>query len=435
MLDLDPKSLPSATGVYLFLQGKTPLYIGKAVNLRARIKSHWRGLAVDRKERLIIQNCDRIKTVVTDSEFRALLLEAALIRKHKPKYNVVWKDGKSPLYIKITIADQYPKIFTVRRENDQKSLYFGPFNSSRTVSQLLREIRKIIPYCTQKNTERKTCFYSKIDLCSPCPAGIENIADLRFQPSMRRQYLANIRKIITLLKGRSSSVLTFLTGSMNQYRQQEDYENALILRNKITFLRHLIWQRSFADCNLTDSADLRRSLSQLHQEFFDFRNRYFGIKKINPPIKIECFDISHLFGDQATGSMVVFKDASPSKKDYRRFKIKTVRHISDTAAIREVIGRRLRRKEWPYPDLFIVDGGRPQAAILAAVLKEHKLTIPFVGFAKNPDRIIIGKQLQTIYLPANSSFFRLLQRVRDESHRFAKKYHLFLRKKLKFPQV
>jgi len=140
--------------------------------------------------------------------------------------------------------------------------------------------------------------------------------------------------------------------------------------------------------------------------------------------------VSNLFGQEATASMVVFTDGLPDKKEYRRFRIKTVKKISDTQMLAEVLKRRLNRKDWPLPDMIVIDGGRPQLRMAVKILNNFKLNLPLVGLAKNPDRIItVNDGFRTLHLEENSSFFNLLKHIRDESHRFAKKYHLLLRKK------
>lgn len=423
----DIRRLPSETGIYFFLKKGKPLYIGKAINLKARVASHIRNSQLNPKEKLIVEQADQIQILTMDSEFNALLLEARLIKQHQPKYNIDRKDSKSPLYIKITRSDRYPKIFPVRQENDGESLYFGPFNSSRIVNQLLREIRKIIPFCAQKKTGWSACFYSKIGLCDPCPAAMENLTDKQLQQKLRRRYQGNLRKIILILRGKSGVVLVSLTKMMESASQKEDYETALILRDKITFLHHLLRERSFSDVDVFTLTKGRQHA--LRKEMADFFQRYFQQTLPKRRLKIEGYDVSHLFGDSAVAALVVFHDDFPSKKDYRRFKIKMTKTVVDTDMISEVLRRRLRHKDWPDPDLLVVDGGKPQVRAFNRVLKENQRLIPLIGFAKRPDRIIIGTTLQTIHLPHHSPLLMMLQNLRDETHRFAQRYHFTLRRR------
>src|SRR3989339_2209941 len=168
-------NLPNTIGIYIFKKDDVINYIGKSVNIKARVLSHLENAKLDNKENLIINNSNKIEVITTESEFKALLLEAKLIRELQPKYNSIWKDDKSPLYIKITSKDEFPKVFVTRKESDNQSLYFGPFSSVKMVEKIINDIRRIVPFCTQKNISKKACFYSKIGLCNPCPNEIKNI--------------------------------------------------------------------------------------------------------------------------------------------------------------------------------------------------------------------------------------------------------------------
>lgn len=397
------KLVPSQCGVYLFWQKKQPLYIGKAINLKARILSHFQNAKFDLKEKLILEKSNRIETLTTEGGFKTVLLEAKLIKKYQPKYNVRWKDDKNFLYIKITLKEKYPKILIVRKENAGRSLYFGPFSSTRIVNILLREIRKIIPFCTQKKISKKPCFYSKIGLCHPCPNYIEREG----KEVLYRQYHSNINKIIYILRGKFNIILNSLEKELKTAIKQEKYEEGLRLRNKIYLFKNLVSERSFTD---EDSLE---------------------IKELPPVIRrIECYDVSNLFGKEATASMVVFTDGLPDKKEYKSFKIKTIKHISDTEMLGEVLERRFARKDWLLPNLIVIDGGRPQLRTAIKIMKDFKINLPLLGIAKNPDRIIgINNGFRTLHLKENPPFFNLLKQIRDESHRFARKYHLLLRRK------
>ncbi len=423
------RTLPTNSGVYLFYQNNQPIYVGKAINLKARILYHFQDAKYDSKEKIIVEKADKIKTITTSGDLSAILFEAELIKKYQPKYNVRWKDDKNFLYIKITIKDKYPKILTVRKENDGYSLYFGPFSSNRVVNNLLREIRRIVPFCNQKKLGRKPCFYSKIGLCSPCPnyiLSVETHSNASLQKiHLQKIYRSNIKKIINILKGKFSPVLNSLEKELKEKIKKEEYEEALKIRNRIEWLKELIYQRSFTEEQLVSKKkeDLQKEIKELLRKFW----------KINKPSairRIECFDVSNLFGQEATGSMVVFTDGLPDKREYKRFRIKTVKQISDTEMLKEVLKRRLTHQDWPLPDVFVIDGGRPQLRAVLKTLDEFKINLPVLAIAKNPDRVIMRKDgFRTFSLPRNSSFFNLIKHIRDESHRFARKYHLLLRKK------
>ncbi|HLL60864.1 MAG TPA: GIY-YIG nuclease family protein [Candidatus Nitrosocosmicus sp.] len=423
------KTFPSCCGVYIFWQNKEPIYIGKANNIKVRLLSHFKNSQLDNKEAAIIQNSDNITFLETNSEFNALILEARLIQEHRPKYNVVWKDDKSYLYIKITIKDDFPKVLLHRKEHDKKSLYFGPFSSTRIARSLIYEIRRIIPFHTQANTSQRICFDAKIKLCDPCPNYIERIKTVNptEYEELRIKYKSNIRKVISLLKGKSNVVLDTLEKDLKLKTVDQNYEEAMILRNKVSYLTTLIKHRSFKEFNL-DYLIIDNYDEQL-KSMNEFMKKYFNQEPDSIIRRIECYDISNLFGTNPTASMVVLNDGKPEKKSYRKFKIKTVTGISDFAMMEEVLKRRFKRTDWDLPSLIVMDGGKPQVRIGLKVKKLLNIDIPLIGIAKDPDRIVLGLPgLQTVYLEKESPFFQMIQHIRDESHRFAKKYHTYLRR-------
>lgn len=414
--------LPNTTGVYLFKKGREILYIGKSVNIKARVRTHIENAKLDAKEELIVNNADRVDSIITDSDFKALLLESKLIKKYRPKYNIVWRDGKSYLYIKITIGDQYPKVNLSRQERDAKSMYFGPFASVRATSRILHEIRKIIPFCTQKKVGGPGCFYSKINLCSPCPNNIIKIDNVGEQQKQKKIYRNNIRRLIKLLNGDIDKVIDLLNSELKGCVKAENYEGAILWRNKILRLEQLIFRHSFnyeaMQYNQSEAAvnDLKLILNQ----FFP---------QLTSLTRIECYDISNLTQKQATASMVVLTDGLISKNEYRRFKINNQKLHSDFEMLTEVLKRRLHNK-WPMPDLIVVDGGKPQVKVAQKVLDELNIKIALIGIAKQPDRLIIGSdRLPTVKPNYQNLGFNLIRLIRDESHRFAHKYHLLLRDK------
>src|SRR3989338_5733866 len=407
------EQLPSTIGLYLFKKEKVINYIGKSVNIKARVSSHLENAKLDNKERLIIHNSNTIETITTESEFNALILEAKLIKEFQPKYNSIWKDDKSPLYIKITVKDEYPKVFLVRKENDVKSLYFGPFSSTKIAETIISDIRKIIPFCTQKKISKKACFYSKIGLCNPCPNEIKN-------SGLQKQYRKNINQAVFILRGNVKKIVKNFYQQLNVLIKNNQYEQAIVIRNKIFRFNRLL--------NLKDDSEflLNNNENKL-KEMLVILEKYFPqLKKLD---RIETYDISNLGLKQAVGSMVVMKNNQIDKKEYRRFKIKRVASRSDFDRLREVMKRRLNQN-WPVPDLIIVDGGRPQIKAILKIFDNNKINIPLLGIAKNPDRVIVGvEELPNLFLKNDSKVLNVIRRLRDESHRFARKYHLFLRSK------
>lgn len=419
MLSVD--HLPSTNGVYTFLQKGVPIYIGKSVNIKARVKSHLENAKQDPKEAAIISQADDLTYIITDSELNALLLESKLIQTHKPKYNVRWRDDKSYLYIKITSKDTYPKITVTRKEKDQKAVYFGPFASMRIATGILREIRKVFPFCTQKNLSKQRCFYSKIKLCDPCPNVIEQTIDSTAKDLLIKQYKLNIKNVQKVLEGKTDIVIKRLYRMIRELTQENKYEQAIGYRDRLRRLEGMNIRKSFGN----DSLEEYNVSEKRKQGLISLLAPYIKLNKLN---RIECYDMSTLLFEESTASMVVFTDGLSDKKEYRRFRIKNPDTHSDFDMFKEVIARRMKR-DWPLPDLLIVDGGKPQLQAVVPIIKEAYPDLPIIGMAKRPDRIVLGDTFMTIRPPRNHPGFRLVQQMRDESHRFAKSYHLHLRKK------
>ena len=412
-------SLPSMIGLYLFKNNERINYIGKSVNIKARVISHLENAKLDNKERLIIENSNKIEVIIADSEFKTLILEAKLIRELQPKYNSIWKDDKSPLYIKITIEEEYPKVGITRKPAfvkttaGEESLYFGPFSSVKMVEKIINDIRHIIPFCTQKKMGNKACFYSKIGLCNPCPNEIKNTAE-------KKIYKKNIKQVISILNGNVKTIIKDLNLKLNVLIKSNQFEQAIIIRNKIFRFDRLL--------NLKNDSDFYKNNNEKNlDEMLDILKKYFPqLIKLE---RIETYDISKLGLKQAVGSMVVMKNNQIDKKEYRKFKIKQVSLPSDFDRLKEVMSRRLQQK-WPTPDLIIIDGGRPQIKAILKIFESNKRSIPLLGIVKNPDRVIVGVEgFPNLFLKNDSKVLNIIRLLRDESHRFARKYHLFLRSK------
>lgn len=419
---------PSQTGIYIFYEKKTPIYVGKAVNIKARLFSHLKNAETDKKESIIITKATKVDWQIVDSEFKALLLEAELIKKFQSKYNLILKDDKSQLYIKIT-SEEFPKVHIVRREDDGKSQYYGPFSSCQTVSLIVRNIRKVIPFCTSNKTTKRKCFYSKIGLCDPCPNYINTL-----QGSDRikytKEYLNNIRKLKRLLSGKTQGILLELNRKIKNLSKSQNYEEAINLRNKLqSFQKLLVLHRDNWGDTTVDNMDKSKI------EFNHVLSKYFSGQDLDiNNTRIECYDVSNISGEHATASMVVFENFSPLLSEYRKFKIKTKRRTSDPYLMREVLIRRFNNK-WKLPALIILDGGRPQLRAFQKLIKDDEINpifsqnqvFPIIGLAKNPDRLISGWDLTPINTREIPNLFNTIKQLRDESHRFAKKYHVLLR--------
>ncbi len=246
-IDKSKKSqdLPSSNGVYLFGKNKQILYVGKSINIRARVASHIENAKLDRKESRIIEEASDIGYFVTDSEFTALILESTLIRKYHPRYNVRWKDDKSYIYIKVT-KETYPKIYATRQEHDRQSYYFGPFSSTKVVKELLRSIRRVFPYCSQRRISKIPCFWSKIGLCAPCPNSIDSEQNPNIKNKLRSKYRTNIRAIKRTFDGKSEIVLQSMRTELKKLTSHEQFEKAIDVRNRVYRLEHLVFHRSFS---------------------------------------------------------------------------------------------------------------------------------------------------------------------------------------------
>lgn len=416
------KKLESFAGVYLYLEKGKPLYIGKSTHVKVRLLSHAENARTDKKEASYVNGADELELIQTDSELRALLLESKLIQTYHPKYNVRWRDDKSYLYIKISQKDTFPQITVVRRENDKRSLYFGPFPSTKVAGEILKEIRRVFPYHSSKTESHRACFYSKIKLCDPCPNVAHTDED-------KKRYRHNIRQIIRTLKGESDEVLKGLYNQCEQLSNEQRYEEALLIRNKIFRFERLFSDRLFGP----DEHESHNKSEENIAELLKLLSYY--LPELKTLKRIECYDVSNLSQKEATASMVVFTEGQINKGEYRKFKIRQPKTLSDFDMMVEVVTRRLRNN-WPLPDLMVIDGGKPQIRkILGIKMQNEKLKdVAIIGLAKNPDRIVVGAgALPTIRPRLNNRGFNMIQHMRDESHRFAKKYHTYLRDKAFLP--
>jgi len=405
--------LPQEAGVYLFEDKRgNILYVGKSLNLRERVKSYFKD-SLFPKTRALVSHIAKVKTIKVLSEIESLLLEANLIQKYKPKYNVRFMDGKSYPFIKITIKDMYPKVLFARRIEDKKSLYFGPYPNVGAMWHVLKTIRKIFPYQSVINHPRRTCFYYHLGLC-PCP-------EISEDPSYRK----NIKHIVDFLNGKTKKVLKDLSKERNDLTKKEAYEKAGSIQRKINSIIKItspVYKPFYYEVNPNLTSDIRKDEIRTLKEVLAPE----GVK-LKLPERIECFDISTIGGKFATGSMVVFLNGEKAISQYRRFRVRTKTPKSnDYIMMSEVIKRRFKHKEWDFPNLLIVDGGKGQVSTVLNTLREIGIDIPVIGLAKRLESIITSN-LKQINLERNSPALKLMMRVRDEAHRFAITYHRKLR--------
>lgn len=425
-------------GVYLYRNAVGDvLYVGKAKNLKNRVRQYFaRRESLSAKTQLLVPQIRSIQTIATDCEFDAILLEAHLIRAWMPKYNSIAKDDKSPLYIAITFDEPLPRILVTRKttidawKNIKKRAVYGPFQSGRVARRLLGSLRAIIPYCTQKQRNGQPCFYTHIGLCNPCPSLISGMPDGIPKQTLLRAFRQNLRRIDLVLSGQSNIVRREFELSMKQAASALAYEQAADWKQQLEALMvlrmHLFDPSVYTDKTSHPSDDLH--MSRLRELVHVLTQAGMDLSKLH---RIECMDISTLQGSWSTGSMVVFTDGIPDTQEYRRFRLKQQGKPNDVGMMSEVLARRLKHAEWPYPDLLIVDGGKPQVSAAMSVLSGTN--IPVIGLAKQYEEIVIPLKLQggspfkTLRLSARSPAIQMLQHIRDEAHRFAKKYHMTLR--------
>ena len=414
---LSAGKISTESGVYLFktIAGAI-LYIGKAKNLRNRVSSYFSG-NLEYKTRSMVSKANSVETLTVGSEFEAMLLEARLINKFRPKYNIELRDDKSPIYI-VATKDTYPLLKVVRKKDlNQLKLYWGPFLSARETRIILKTLRQVFPFSDHKVTARP-CIYSQIGLCSPCPSLINQTADAKKRLALRKLYLVNFRRVKNILNGKLRFVEKELVSEMKNYSKAQEFEAAGEVRNKLVLFQSLT-AKQFLRFDYFENPNLREDIAQ--REISELK-KLLLFHGVNVPVlsRIECFDISHLSGTNAAASMVVFLDGIADKSSYRRFKIRSASAKSDFDSIKEVIRRRMQNTSWGLPDLIIVDGGKPQVS--AATQTKH-LTVPVVGIAKRNETLVIKKR--DIYEEVKLAGFalNLVQKMRDEAHRFARNYH------------
>lgn len=411
------RKLPDNAGVYLFWQKATPIYIGKAKSLKNRVASYFTNhLAA--KTASMVDESDKLTFLKVNSELEALLLEATLIRKHQPKYNSACKDDKHPLYIRIT-KEEYPKVLTARKKDlKEKNLaVFGPFPNSSNVHSVLKMLRSIFPYSDHKLGKRP-CFYHQIGLCNPCPSEIEQIKNEKLKSKIRQKYLRNIRIIRRILSGNIERVFNELRKGMEEASKREDFEEAAEIREKIRRLEYITQPIVPAEYFLENpnlAEDLRaRELSELSTLLSTIFHRHFSLARI------ECYDVAHLHGSSPTASMVTFIDGEAEKAFYRHFRLRQKESQNDLASMMEVGKRRTGHfKDWGRPNLIIVDGGITQVKVFNQIFSKYQ--IPIVGIAKRYETLVFpdGKETRLQRGPARN----LVERIRDEAHRFARRYH------------
>ena len=394
-------SMPDAPGVYLMKDSSGKIiYIGKANSLRQRLRSYL-SRDLPAKTSALMSEASGIEYRLCPTESMALLAEAGLIKEHKPKYNVSLRDDKSFPFVKIT-AEEFPAVYISRKRQDDGAKYFGPYINAGLLKEALKIIRKNFPYRSCKTLPTKACIYYRIKLSpAPCVGKIT-----------KQAYAGTIKQISLILDGKTEALIKELTAEMQARANEQRFEEAAAMRDKII------------------------ALSSFKPEFYAPQDALSRLKDIlrlkNLPRRIEAFDVSDILGRQATASMVSFYDGLSDKDNYRRFRIKTVEGANDYRMMAEAVARRYRRvkeENLPLPDLILVDGGRGQLSAAKNELGLLGIAIPVISIAKKEELIYTLSGPGPIKLKYNSPALRLIQRIRDESHRFALNYHRILRRK------
>ena len=407
------QNLPTGPGIYQFYDNSGGiLYIGKAKNLRNRVKSYFQkseDLQETRSEAIfqMVGLANQIKIVETDSEIEAVFLEAELINKIKPKYNSRQKDDKSFQVIEIS-KDEIPRVELRRTRNvdlkNKNFYYFGPYPSGDIVKRALRILRKIFPFanCSQTKYRRaekisKACLYGDINLClAPCEKS--SIPECKKQVSYLKDFLS----------GKKQKIIQSLSKEMTDLSRRKKYEEESVIRDKLFALEHL-----------------NRFSVGLKDSFDDFRTGSIFAR-------IEAYDISNIGGEFSVGAMTVVSLGKIDKSDYKKFRIKTVSGANDIAMMVEVIRRRFSNN-WPRPNLIVIDGGVTHLKSVNFELQKLKISIPTIAIAKGPNRDKdefhftspeIGK-----YFQKNPELKNFAIIARDEAHRFSQNYYRKLHRK------
>lgn len=406
------KTLPSAPGVYFHKnqQGEI-IYVGKAAVLKNRVRQYFHKDLKDPKTEALKAEIYDTDWIVVDTEMDALFLESEMIKRYKPKWNILLRDDKTVSYVRIDMKSEVPYVSMTRLPLDDKATYVGPFYAKLPVKNALRILRKVFPFYIKPYDGKKT-----LDTDLGLTPGIE------IGKSTPAEYKKNLRKLIRYLEGGRDKLIKELEKEMKTAAKNEEFEKAAELRNQYFGLLELKKKIVFSDKEFLDisSDQALLSLQKL-------------LKLKAPPRRIEGYDISHEQGTNVVASMVVFVNGVSDRSEYRKFKLRAQKN-DDPGSIKEVITRRLKHTEWDYPDLIILDGGIPQ---LSGIKKELK-DIPAIGRDKSGDHsknaavnIIIpeGGKYRLVPLKPDSHIAKLIARIDEEAHRFAITYHRLLRSK------
>ncbi|MBR3228869.1 UvrB/UvrC motif-containing protein [Candidatus Saccharibacteria bacterium] len=402
--------LPASPGVYFHKNSSGEIiYVGKAAVLKNRVRQYFQKSHKDPKTTALVAEIYDTDWIVVDTEMDALFLESEMIKRYMPKWNILLRDDKSVSYVRIDMKSEVPYVSFTRNPVDDKATYIGPFYGKSSIEKAVRILRHIFPYYDKPYTGKKTL---NTDL-SLTP-GIE------IGKTTEKKYKQDLRKLIRYLQGDREKLLKELEKTMQEEASKGNYELAAEARDQLFGLKELQKRIVFSDKEFLDiSSD--QALKQLQE--------LLGLE--NPPRRIEGYDISHQSGENVVGSMVVFINGTATRSEYRKFKIRTSKN-DDLKSMQEIITRRLKHKEWEYPDLIILDGGKTQVGAILPLVAPYN--IPVIGrdksgnHSKSADVKLVTK-LGYLELSNNSHIARLIARIDEEAHRFAITYHTLLKRR------
>jgi len=436
--------LPRTTGVYCFINQKLKIspptkiwggqenqkfvYIGKAINIKNRVKNHFQQPSY--RDNLFINSVNKVGFFETGSEIEALILEAKLIKKYQPKYNIMWRDDKSYFYVCVQnnkLGVPYVAIthqiknqrLDIKNQNlgvASRQIYIGPFTERAALKKALKFLRKVLPYYTSAKHPKVKCAWCHLDLC---PGPYLNLSE----------YKKNIKKLTLILRGKKCRALSSLRQEMKQLSKEKKFEEAGKIRDRIFALEQIMSHAHVINSdNKGDNGFLPQGKKPysvvLHilQKIIDTKTQ------IN---RIETYDVSNIQGKQAAGSMVVFKNGKPDKNQYRKFRIKMKNEPNDIAMLKEVLQRRFNHSEWEWPDAILIDGGKAQLNAAIKVKEQFHRIVPLViSLAKGRQELFVEGRKKPIPLKSlPQKVYNLIKHLDDEAHRFAITYHKTLRKK------
>lgn len=455
-LEAKLKQLPSSPGVY-FHKSQTGeiIYVGKAAVLKNRVRQYFQSQRdMDVKTRALVAEIDDTDWTETESEIDALFLESEMVKRYKPRFNILLRDDKSQMYVRIDMKSEWPYLSFTRNPADDGADYFGPYYNGFAIKKALRYLRRVFPYYTRPPKQGQ-----RVDL--DAHIGLSPAAG-----TTSEEYKATLRKLIRYFEGGRKSLAKEIEKDMKAAAAQQDFETAARLRNRLFDLSELQRKIMFGDREFLDiSKD--RALSDL--------TTLLGLPKI--PARIEGYDISHMGGVNVVASMVVFTNGVSNRSEYRKFKTK-IEQNNDTGNMHETISRRFSTKNiksWGMPDLILIDGGKGQLDAAIKAMEKQGVQVPVISIAKREEEIMVHRERSHVdttilegliknptddewversgdYYVVNlhpgqrnagshsrnlrggsltnthSDAVKLFQRIRDESHRFAVSYHAVLKR-------